>query len=116
FAYSPIFTLYITFSHLTHIRYLLSFPTRRSSDLLFFFLIFVFIELELIRFCLAVFLLDVHLRLFFLAVRLCIADFIWNRTIFQKDRKSTRLNSSHVKNSYAVFCFNKKKMIIIMSL
>src|SRR5436309_10863937 len=23
------------------------------------------------------------------------------------DRKSTRLNSSHVKNAYAVFCFNK---------
>src|SRR5690606_40366389 len=25
------------------------------------------------------------------------------------DRKSTRLNSSHVKNSYAVFCKKKKK-------
>src|SRR6266700_6973978 len=25
------------------------------------------------------------------------------------DRKSTRLNSSHVKTSYAVFCLNKKK-------
>src|SRR5690606_270802 len=25
------------------------------------------------------------------------------------DRKSTRLNSSHVKNSYAVFCLKKKK-------
>src|SRR5690606_41092951 len=25
------------------------------------------------------------------------------------DRKSTRLNSSHVKNSYAVFCLEKKK-------
>src|SRR5207302_10877584 len=24
------------------------------------------------------------------------------------DRKSTRLNSSHVKNSYAVFCLNNK--------
>src|SRR5690625_5715074 len=30
-----------------------------------------------------------------------------------KDRKSTRLNSSHVANSYAVFCLKKKiKMII----
>src|SRR5690554_7576491 len=28
----------------------------------------------------------------------------------EKDRKSTRLNSSHVRNSYAVFCL-KKKMI-----
>src|SRR5690606_25889540 len=26
------------------------------------------------------------------------------------DRKSTRLNSSHVKNSYAVFCLKKKKV------
>src|SRR2546430_6913407 len=25
------------------------------------------------------------------------------------DRKSTRLNSSHSQNSYAVFCFEKKK-------
>src|SRR5690606_41826222 len=27
------------------------------------------------------------------------------------DRKSTRLNSSHVKNSYAVFCLKKKKIL-----
>src|SRR5690606_39980384 len=27
-----------------------------------------------------------------------------------EDRKSTRLNSSHVKNSYAVFCLKKKKI------
>src|SRR5207302_5558736 len=26
-----------------------------------------------------------------------------------EDRKSTRLNSSHVKNSYAVFCLKKKR-------
>src|SRR5690606_39423514 len=26
----------------------------------------------------------------------------------QRDRKSTRLNSSHVKSSYAVFCLKKK--------
>src|SRR5690606_25437275 len=29
-----------------------------------------------------------------------------------KDRKSTRLNSSHVKISYAVFCLKKKKKYI----
>src|SRR5699024_12637649 len=29
---------------------------------------------------------------------------------YQKDRKSTRLNSSHVSISYAVFCLKKKKM------
>src|SRR5690606_18485651 len=30
-------------------------------------------------------------------------------SIDDKDRKSTRLNSSHVKISYAVFCLKKKK-------
>src|SRR5438874_6275170 len=29
----------------------------------------------------------------------------------RKDRKSTRLNSSHVEISYAVFCLKKKKKI-----
>src|SRR5690606_41726499 len=29
--------------------------------------------------------------------------------IFRGDRKSTRLNSSHVKTSYAVFCLKKKR-------
>src|SRR5438067_10597793 len=29
--------------------------------------------------------------------------------IFGRDRKSTRLNSSHVSISYAVFCLKKKK-------
>src|SRR5260221_1451765 len=28
----------------------------------------------------------------------------------RRDRKSTRLNSSHTVNSYAVFCLEKKKM------
>src|SRR5690606_40685425 len=31
------------------------------------------------------------------------------RSVFGADRKSTRLNSSHVKISYAVFCLKKKK-------
>src|SRR5436309_12390441 len=30
---------------------------------------------------------------------------------FRQDRKSTRLNSSHVKISYAVFCLKKKKKL-----
>src|SRR5699024_1929622 len=30
----------------------------------------------------------------------------------KRDRKSTRLNSSHVSISYAVFCLKKKKMLI----
>src|SRR5690349_23873467 len=31
------------------------------------------------------------------------------RRLFDRDRKSTRLNSSHVEISYAVFCLKKKK-------
>src|SRR5690349_23063614 len=31
------------------------------------------------------------------------------RTVLRTDRKSTRLNSSHVEISYAVFCLKKKK-------
>src|SRR5690625_6319008 len=36
------------------------------------------------------------------------------RTDFQTDRKSTRLNSSHVAISYAVFCLKKKKKSTIL--
>src|SRR5215510_15479319 len=32
-----------------------------------------------------------------------------NRRVGPRDRKSTRLNSSHVATSYAVFCLKKKK-------
>src|SRR5690349_23820417 len=34
-----------------------------------------------------------------------------NRECTPRDRKSTRLNSSHVEISYAVFCLKKKKYI-----
>src|SRR5438874_9563422 len=33
---------------------------------------------------------------------------------FDRDRKSTRLNSSHVEISYAVFCLKKKKRLIVL--
>src|SRR5699024_11563200 len=33
----------------------------------------------------------------------------YNSTYYVTDRKSTRLNSSHVSISYAVFCLKKKK-------
>src|SRR6266496_5964279 len=32
----------------------------------------------------------------------------------RRDRKSTRLNSSHVEISYAVFCLKKKKNLLII--
>src|SRR5438874_5031612 len=31
----------------------------------------------------------------------------------RRDRKSTRLNSSHVEISYAVFCLKKKKKVVL---
>src|SRR5690606_7765892 len=34
---------------------------------------------------------------------------LWSNKVIKQDRKSTRLNSSHVKISYAVFCLKKKK-------
>src|SRR5256885_11060742 len=37
------------------------------------------------------------------------------QAIQQPDRKSTRLNSSHLVISYAVFCLKKKKVIDVMS-
>src|SRR5690606_29013872 len=44
----------------------------------------------------------------------CIAPIVlpghsWTKWSVEQDRKSTRLNSSHVKISYAVFCLKKKK-------
>src|SRR5690606_41200050 len=35
--------------------------------------------------------------------------YIFRLIVVLQDRKSTRLNSSHVKISYAVFCLKKKK-------
>src|SRR5690606_41658038 len=34
---------------------------------------------------------------------------VFARGLLDRDRKSTRLNSSHVKISYAVFCLKKRK-------
>src|SRR5258707_2475523 len=39
------------------------------------------------------------------------AGSIRTRKVAWKDRKSTRLNSSHANISYAVFCLKKKKQI-----
>src|SRR2546430_10040096 len=36
-------------------------------------------------------------------------------TVYEADRKSTRLNSSHSQISYAVFCLKKKKPLIYLS-
>src|SRR3712207_7046831 len=36
---------------------------------------------------------------------------VWDVTVNGRDRKSTRLNSSHANISYAVFCLKKKNNI-----
>src|SRR5690625_6370836 len=41
-----------------------------------------------------------------------VAGLLKTKEYFGEDRKSTRLNSSHVAISYAVFCLKKKKRII----
>src|SRR5690606_40369622 len=74
-------------------RALLSFPTRRSSDL----------DAEVggqVRLTGSV--NDIHPVGGFQLSRGRLA------ILGQRDRKSTRLNSSHVKISYAVFCLKKK--------
>src|SRR5690554_7214623 len=46
--------------------------------------------------------------LFFIATSVCALAPNVTVLIFARDRKSTRLNSSHVRISYAVFCLKKK--------
>src|SRR5207302_11312801 len=77
-------------------RDLHSFPTRRSSDLICD--LFAGLRIH-----------DNHLRGSACADKQPVV-FFGTRTPPQMiDRKSTRLNSSHVKISYAVFCLKKKK-------
>src|SRR5690554_7658070 len=58
-------------------------------------------------------------RIFYRIFHRCISNNVSTRSLLHKDwkfpkkngsdRKSTRLNSSHVRISYAVFCLKKKK-------
>src|SRR5690606_40059057 len=105
-------SLALLFSLARHHRYLPSFPTRRSSDLD----IKSTFATEVIGDS-----LEIHSRRF--GERAgggsLVAPSAENIDCRQKqfsaggvlaiDRKSTRLNSSHVKISYAVFCLKKKK-------
>src|SRR5438067_12956088 len=79
------------FSCSGHHRDLHSFPTRRSSDLGSF---------------------DSTATSYSAALG-GIGSHVWSAVLnpasFEVDRKSTRLNSSHVSISYAVFCLKKKK-------
>src|SRR5690606_41704069 len=84
--------------------YLLSFPTRRSSDLR----TNCFPDLVLDQLAVGENTGNVvpALKKIAASYRKLISSQL---NTFTKDRKSTRLNSSHVKISYAVFCLKKKK-------
>src|SRR5438874_10712609 len=79
-------------------RDLHSFPTRRSSDLLF-----VDALLDVVR----------NEDRDDLGVDRRLRDRADDEQVIAilVDRKSTRLNSSHVENSYAVFCLKKKNTV-----
>src|SRR5206468_5832253 len=86
-----------------------SFPTRRSSDLLFRRLpqaqperdVVADAQMRVERVVLE------HHRDIALFRRQVVDDALADR---DRDRKSTRLNSSHDQSSYAVFCLKKKKV------
>src|SRR5699024_12337720 len=77
-----------------------SFPTRRSSDLILMRII--------VRFC-QHFIQFVEIAVIPVMHRLIQSFF--HKMVPREDRKSTRLNSSHVSSSYAVFCLKKKRWI-----
>src|SRR5204862_6706161 len=100
----PLFYFY----HHPHHQDLHSFPTRRSSDLMrrlaaLGALVFVSGCASLEYYAQA---LGGHLEVIRLAVPI---EERLREPDTPEDRKSTRLNSSHVENSYAVFCLKKKK-------
>src|SRR5690606_42072864 len=92
-----------------------SFPTRRSSDLAFCSLpaviVPMFAEIEdrvdTLR-LLAVIVFDAIRDPVIVPAAICAAVIVFDAICAAVDRKSTRLNSSHVKISYAVFCLKKK--------
>src|SRR5699024_12691626 len=106
-------SILVFYSSSFHHRSLLSFPTRRSSDLVdfaYFDQLTTPTESEIdydLKGKLAI--PETELENFSGGelTRLKLARIF--KFCFRKDRKSTRLNSSHVSISYAVFCLKKKK-------
>src|SRR5690606_41893239 len=94
---------------------LLSFPTRRSSDLIINAGDSIVIRAMISEQLLALDLissLDLRDEAYHLHEGVTQTDLISYDellSLVDADRKSTRLNSSHVKISYAVFCLKKKK-------
>src|SRR5690606_41635787 len=93
-----------------HRRLLHAFPTRRSSDLAGMAAIYLphgRRATEPHRVATAETRSSAVGRLYAAAGRLNHVSRTVSR-LYRRDRKSTRLNSSHVKISYAVFCLKKK--------
>src|SRR5690606_41997886 len=91
-----------------------SFPTRRSSDLTFAEgTVDQRIDISPNETKEVDFQLNTNIYKFLVndSIRNDIQEYITatQQQLEKKDRKSTRLNSSHVKISYAVFCLKKKK-------
>src|SRR5207253_10278514 len=90
-----------------------SFPTRRSSDLIFLARLmplegglYQWTSIALGRF--AGFMLAWNLWAYAVLIGATFGVTIATNAAYLLDRKSTRLNSSHVASSYAVFCLKKK--------
>src|SRR5690348_17813021 len=89
---------------------LLSFPTRRSSDLVVLFVVGLGVGFVTLRYPLN-WLLTFSDRSF---VEIITADNYFTFVAYfllALDRKSTRLNSSHPSMSYAVSCLQKKTFL-----
>src|SRR5690606_39805241 len=98
------------------LRVLHSFPTRRSSDLCLAGILMVVAYhmsewrqfkslLKGTRMDIIILLTTFLLTVFFdLVIAIEIGIVLSSLLFMKRDRKSTRLNSSHVKISYAVFC------------
>src|SRR5690606_41993666 len=102
--------LFLIYSRCDH-RDLHSFPTRRSSDLkifLWFILLINSVFLSLLAIAAPT---STEVVLGTNVSSAYAAQYTANIRggSIEQDRKSTRLNSSHVKSSYAVFCLKKKK-------
>src|SRR5690554_7612322 len=86
---------------------LLSFPTRRSSDLTPVFAVgWAAVPMIFAVKLIAIYSIKTRQIFSHFRTRKCLTVLLKFRL---KDRKSTRLNSSHVRSSYAVFCLKKKK-------
>src|SRR5699024_12512244 len=109
------YCLFVLYYYNCLIPYLISFPTRRSSDLTAVFLSHAHLDhSKMINY------LDPAIDLYARKETKAIlkelnrtGDFLlpspFEKANFTRDRKSTRLNSSHVSISYAVFSLKKKK-------